>query len=617
MKKGFKYLIALTLALAVLIPLQAIAFIEDEANVRLYVGEKKTLNAVIDLLSEDNPENVKISWESEHPDIARIDSRGNVTGLTAGKARINATVTGGQATRASVIVEVISTVKDLKVNESTMWVRVGENLPIKYEVLPSNAFLKDVTFKSADSKIARVDSRGNVTGVAGGATEITVTTKDGNIQKVVKVNSISTVESVEFLEKEEVIKLKEGEKHPLQYQVLPKDAFYKDVRFESSASKIARVSSAGEITALAGGEATIQVITKDGNYIDSIKVEIEGENKSEPSELKIEGAEKRNIFVGQTEQLKATILPEGNNFTGRVDYESSDDSIIEVTNSGRVTGKAAGTATVTATIGNDVFDQVTFVVTSTVKGLEGPEELTVYVGEEKEVPLKVLPLNAYNKKILVSHNGQEFIRVNENKNSITGLKEGTVNALFVTEDGGFEHEMTIHVVGMVKSLDIPFEKLEMGLDPVVIEPVIKPSNAFNKKLKYEIVGEKNIISINSTKNEIKPLKVGETKVKVTTEDGGFTDEFTVVVKFEIKDIKIYDEDNNLVGVSDPNSGNPVVKPADPKDETPTNNPTPNENETSNNSAPSYVKKIIIQKLIDRTDNPLVKKALEQLLVKYS
>ncbi len=615
MKKNLKFLLALTLAVTILIPLQAFA-VEEQPNVSVLVGEKKTLTAVIDLLTKEDPEKLKVDWESEQPKIASVDSRGNVTGIAKGKAKINAVVTGNANFKASVIVDVISTVKDLKVEKTKMWLRVGEALPINYEVLPSNAYLKDVQFKSSDSKIAKVDSKGLVTGVGDGSVEVTATTKDGDIEKIITIHSISTVKSVEFLESQDEIILRQDEKRALKYRVLPGDAFLKDVKFKSGSTKVATVDKDGVVKAVGSGSVEIIVETVDGQFTDTIKIKVNGEPIVATESIDIEGAEQRNIFVGQEEALTTVVSPKGSIYSGRLEYKSSNPEVLFVSASGKIKGLSGGKATITASVSDVISDSVTFNVIPTVTGIKGPSEMTVYVGEEKEVPVTLLPATAYDRTIFIDYDGREFLKVNASKDTVTGLKEGTVNALFTSEDGGFTHEMKIHVVGMVKSVDIPFEKLEMGLEPVVIEPKFNPTNAFNKKLKYEVIGDRNVISINASKNELKPNQEGEVRVKVTSEDGGHTDEFTVNVKFDVKNIKIYDDEDNLVGNSDPASGKPIVKPSEPSDENETENPSDTD-DSGNNSTPSYVKKIIIQKLIDRTDNPLVKIVLEQLLVKYS
>lgn len=61
-------------------------------------------------------------------------------------------------------------------------------------------------------------------------------------------------------------------------------------------------------------------------------------------------AEFSKINVGETSQISHTTKPtEASGVQVRLDYESSDNSVATVDNSGIVTGKAPGTATITAT----------------------------------------------------------------------------------------------------------------------------------------------------------------------------------------------------------------------------------------------------------------------------
>jgi uncharacterized protein YjdB len=625
LKKGTKVFLLLGLTLLILLPLQAIANQEEdlgEPSLYLKVGEKKELTAIAEFLKDVDPEDYDIDWESSNTDVARINSKGVIEGVQAGKAKITATVTGATNVQATAVVEVISTVDDLKVAEEEINIKVGEEYQLQYEVLPSTAFNKNVKFRSSDSNIAKVNSNtGLITGISEGTAVITASTVDKGknpekpIEKTITVNVDSTVTGVKILNKGP-IELKVDETAELKYEVLPNDAYLKDVIIKTENSKVATVNSrTGVITARGNGTTTITVETKDGGYTDTIDVIVTGgEPEKNLDSVNIIADDQKNdvvnLYVGEERQLELSYSPADVKLYAKdISFSTEDTDFVKVTQNGRITGLKEGKATVTV-FAKGATDTVTVNVISTVKGIEGEDEWHLKVGEVAKPPVHVVPYNAFNRNLIITHNGKDVIKVNTNEATIEGLKEGVVKAKFTTEDGGYTHEMTIYVEGVAKSFDIPFEKLELGLKPYVIEPVFEPADVLNKEVKYEILGE-NIISINSKTNTITPKKEGETVVRATSVDGGFVDEFTVVVDFDVTDLKIYDENNQLIGSSDPSDE--VEKPTKPEDSNNGNDNDEGTTDDKDNDGLSYIRKLIIEALLERTDHPLIKQVLMNML----
>jgi hypothetical protein len=71
-------------------------------------------------------------------------------------------------------------VKSVKLNKSSISIEKGKTFSLKASFSPTNASNKQVSWKSANSSIAKVNSKGIVTAVKVGTTSIKVTTKNGN-----------------------------------------------------------------------------------------------------------------------------------------------------------------------------------------------------------------------------------------------------------------------------------------------------------------------------------------------------------------------------------------------------------------------------------------------------
>lgn len=79
----------------------------------------------------------------------------------------------------------------MTVKPATTTVKVGSTSQLTPTVAPVDADNQDVTFESSNAKIATVDAKGLVTGVAEGKANITVKTVDGGFTAV----TVATVTS--------------------------------------------------------------------------------------------------------------------------------------------------------------------------------------------------------------------------------------------------------------------------------------------------------------------------------------------------------------------------------------------------------------------------------------
>lgn len=129
-------------------------------------------------------------------------------------------------------------------------------------VTPTNATNKSVIWKSSNSKVAKVDSKGNVTTVSKGTCIITaISTADSKVKATCKVTVVQKVVSVKLSAKSKTIK--KGKSFTLKATVLPTNANMKAVTFTSTNKKVATVNSKGKVTAKKAGKTTIIVTTKD------------------------------------------------------------------------------------------------------------------------------------------------------------------------------------------------------------------------------------------------------------------------------------------------------------------------------------------------------------------
>ena len=237
-----------------------------EKSLNMEIGDQETLSFTI---LPSNATDKSVTWSSNKPDIASVDSNGVVTAKAEGSATITvSTVDGNFTDICSVTVttpapQVIS-VKGVSLNTENLALAVGAEANLVASVIPSNADNAKVTWSSSDNDVATVSSRGKVTGIAAGEANITVTTDDGSYTATCKVTvSETTIHVTEISLNYDTATLYVGKTLTLTPTVLPSNASEKSVSWSSSNESIATVDN-GIVTGVAEGEATITATTTDG-----------------------------------------------------------------------------------------------------------------------------------------------------------------------------------------------------------------------------------------------------------------------------------------------------------------------------------------------------------------
>ena len=138
----------------------------------IYAGESVTVTPTV-LPATGSYKGV--TWSSSNKKVATVDKNGKVTAKKAGTATITVKSANGKKATCKVTVPSIT----LKSTKATL--KVGKSTPIKVkETYPKK---EKVTYKSSNTKVATVNSKGKVVGKKAGKATITVTTKSGATAK--------------------------------------------------------------------------------------------------------------------------------------------------------------------------------------------------------------------------------------------------------------------------------------------------------------------------------------------------------------------------------------------------------------------------------------------------
>jgi uncharacterized protein YjdB len=239
----------------------------------------------------------------------------------------------------------------------------------------------------------------------------------------------------------------------LSYTVSPANATNKRVSWISSSPRVVSVVD-GLITALSEGTATITVITDDGRKSASCTVTV--------GRIVVTGVELPETFdlwVGDEEILPATVLPE-NAANKSLLWETSDSSVVTVSDNGTVFGVVEGTATITVRTHNSMTANCVVIVTNVdVTDVELPATFSVGLWSSQVLPHTVLPLNATFPGVSWESDDEEVATVSAD-GVVTGVELGTTTITVTTDEGGFTATCTVTVV--LPNINIPLVLIPSG-----------------------------------------------------------------------------------------------------------------------------------------------------------
>ena len=148
----------------------------------MIVGRRKTIKVKI------NPKNATYKtakFTSDNTDVAMVDSKGRVTALAAGKAKITVAAKDNSGKKQAVVVQVREYIPatGLTLSNTTLTMGIGDRQSTVYSVVPSGTDDK-IKWSTNNKAVANVNKKGLITGVAPGTAIITAATTSGKTAQV-------------------------------------------------------------------------------------------------------------------------------------------------------------------------------------------------------------------------------------------------------------------------------------------------------------------------------------------------------------------------------------------------------------------------------------------------
>ena len=431
-----------------------------------------------------------IGYESEDESVVKVDSNGNLQGLSVGSVYVIATARVGDNTdvTAKVLVNVIDSsapaLTDLYVNSESMQMAPGTTALIKAEKIPATA-TGTITYATNNANVATVNDSGVITAVGKGDAVITVSVTGTSIVKTI---AVKVVDPAEYTLKYtgQIIDINNGTKGTIaagkfklyknQSEVTGTDPVFVIEGYISKDESVAKVDGNGNVQALSVGSTNIIVTARYNDVRVSAEVLV---NVTEPeavlTDLQVNMLTYK-LTPGQTAQIVAAKEPA--EAKGKIVYSTSDSTIVSVDENGLMTAVKAGKAKVKIAVVDGSTELMS--KTANVEVVEDGAYVLQYMGDTIEgtlgdanasgdipatttwavyrngavVYLAVTPVTVY-----AYESEDATIATITNKGHYTLLSEGTTNFIVKAYIGGQDVTALIPVV-----VNAAKPKVEVTLD---------------------------------------------------------------------------------------------------------------------------------------------------------
>ena len=493
------------------------------------VGKTAALSATV--LPEDAYDR-SFTWKSGNPGVAAVNNNGKVTAAAKGTAVIKAAANDGSGVFAECKITVRQPVTSLTLNKTALTLNVGKTSTLSATAGPSDANNKTVKWTTSDSSVATVSSTGEVKGIKKGTATITVTAADGSGKKAtctvtVKqfVTSLKLNKTALTLQKEKTSKL--------TATVGPSDANNKAVKWTTSNSAVATVSSTGEVKGIKKGTATITATAADGS----------GKKATCTVTVvnKIVTRVTLNITIlplqpNKTSKLTATVGPSDAD-NKAVKWKSSNTKVATVGSTGKVTAIGKGTATITATAADGSGENATCKVTvvtpkrSVSSVTLNKSSLTLQVGKTQILKVTVKPTNADIKDVIWTSSDTKVATV-DSKGKVKAIGKGTATITATAADGSGKNaacKVTV-VKKIVTGVTIKCKANTVKVKKTLtLTATVQPTNADIKDVTWKSSNTK-VATVDSN-GKVRGIKKGTVTITATAKDGsGKKDTMKVTVK---------------------------------------------------------------------------------------
>lgn len=382
----------------------------SKTTLSMIVGDEFTLTATV---IPDNATVKTVQWSTSDSSIATVEE-GKVKAIKEGNAKIVAYVDGKTA-ECDVTVDYIP-VQRITFDKTAISLYEGEDYTITATISPENATYKDITWTTNDPKIVTVED-GKVFAVKKGTATIKAEANGKNA--LCQIQVLSSIAEIS-LDKNELSMIV-GDTETLTAVITPADATLREkITWTTSDDKVATVDENGKVKAIKEGSAIISamvegkkaecIVTVDYIHVSTIDI-----SQTEAT-----------MYIGDAVTLTATLSPSNVTYD-TIEWVSSNNDVVTVSQTGKVTAVGKGTATVSAkSDGKEAKCSFTVLVPLSTLSFD-QNSLTLFKGESSTLSIIKSPSYATLKGEINWNSSNTAVATITDKGLVTAIKSGTAN----------------------------------------------------------------------------------------------------------------------------------------------------------------------------------------------
>ena len=337
----------------------------DKEIVSVNVGGS---NRVIPSINGSNTQT--FIYTIDNTDIATVDTNGNITGVSLGNAILTVTYdNNGTTLTKNCTVNVVngnenSVLTNIDFIDNLLIIGVGSEFQISPVSTPTDGYITSLVYSSTNLGVATIESNGLLKALSVGSTKININANN-SITNTLNVLVVEDAVSAQYVKNLDNITLNSttlnvvvGSSANIDYTLSPVDAYSGVIKWVSQDESIATVDN-GIVTGVSEGDVLVNILVNDyrkGTVVVSVKA-----TEVKPTSLEITSGESVTLEAGTVSLIQTNVLPlESTNKT--CTYQTSNNSVATVSESGYISGISAGTAVITVTCG-DLTKQISVTVT--------------------------------------------------------------------------------------------------------------------------------------------------------------------------------------------------------------------------------------------------------------
>ena len=426
----------------------------SKSKVSVKKGKTVTLTATV---SPSTLADKSVTWKSSDTKVATVTEDGKVKGVKYGTATITCTSSTGLSATCKV------TVGGVVLDKTVAYVKKSKTVTLTPTIYPTTLTDKSVTWKSSDETVATVSTAGKVKGIKYGTATITCTSNATGLSTTCKV----TVGNVTL--SKSAVAIKKGKSLTLTAKVYPSTLTDKSVKWESSNTKYATVSSDGKVTGVKVGTATITCTSVATGLSTTCKVTIGAVTLDQKTVA---------IKKGKTVTLTPTVYPSSLEDKS-VTWKSSDETVATVSTEGKVKGIKYGTATITCTSNATGLSATCKVTVGNVK--LDQTEATVVKGKTVTLKATVYPSTLTDNTVTWESSNSAVATVST-AGKVKGIKAGTATITCTSVATGLSTtcKITVTASSGTRSIEGDDDDDTTGIDELDVDPAeVQPFDVYD------------------------------------------------------------------------------------------------------------------------------------------